>query len=80
MKCKICNRETEDKGFCPLHLRAYRNIVEKYAGWQRALNIDWTEYLVQIQKNSLTGEWAKDVAKDIITGESIDVRKNEETY
>jgi hypothetical protein len=54
--------------------------VEKYAVWHKALGIDWVEYLVQIQKNTLTGEWAKEVASDIITGESTDVRKNEETY
>jgi len=80
MNCRICNREAEADGFCLLHLRAYRNIVEKYAAWHKALGIGWVEYLVQIQKNTLTGEWAKEVANDIIiTGESTDVRKNEET-
>ena len=73
MKCKICNREAEDSGFCPLHLKAYRNIVEKIGVWQKATNIGWIEYLVQIQKNSLTGEWAKEVAKHIIEEESKDV-------
>ncbi|MDR1992896.1 MAG: hypothetical protein LBQ98_05290 [Nitrososphaerota archaeon] len=76
MKCKICSREAEVSDFCPLHLEAYRNVVEKYAVWEKALGIEWEEYLVQIQKNSLTGEWAKEVVKDIITRESIDVRKN----
>jgi len=80
MNCRICNREVEGGGFCSLHLRAYCNIVEKYAVWQRALDVEWVEYLVQIQKNSLTGEWAKEVVNDIITGESTDVRKNEETH
>ncbi|MDR0373765.1 MAG: hypothetical protein LBI79_09530 [Nitrososphaerota archaeon] len=79
VKCKICSREAEASGFCSLHLMAYRNIMEKYTVWQKAVKIEWGEYLVQIQKNSLTGEWAKEVVKNIITGEHIDVGKNKKT-
>jgi hypothetical protein len=43
-------------------LKAYENIVEKYDFWTKALQISWKEYLSEIQKNSLTGEWAKEVA------------------
>jgi hypothetical protein len=69
LKCKICRREAQENGFCPLHFRAYQNIVEKFKVWQRASPLSWTEYLGEIQKNSLTGVWAKEVAKHLIEEE-----------
>ena len=70
MNCKICSRETEENVFCPLHLKAYKNVLEKFMAWEAASNISWMEYLVEIQKNSLTGVWAKEVAKYLIEEEN----------
>jgi hypothetical protein len=53
-------------------LKAYRNILLKFEVWKKAFDVTWTQYLERIQKNSLTGEWAKDVAKYLIEEE----RKN----
>lgn len=69
MNCKVCERVAEDNGFCCFHALAYRNIIEKYAVWQKATGIGWIDYLFQIQKNSLTGRWAKEVATRIIEDE-----------
>jgi hypothetical protein len=66
MKCKICNRTAIKQEFCLLHLQAYQNILEKFEKWKMASDVSWTEYLGMIQKNSLTGEWAKDVAKHLM--------------
>jgi hypothetical protein len=66
MKCRLCNREEEQEGFCALHLKAYRNVCEKFVIWQRALDVSWSKYLVDVQKNSLTGVWAKDVSNYLI--------------
>ena len=66
MKCKICNKDVDDNDLCTLHLRAYNNIIAKFVLWKQASNISWAEYLAELQKNSLTGEWAKEVAKYII--------------
>ncbi len=77
MKCKLCHREAQEIGYCPLHYRAYQIVVEKYKDWQRASKVSWTQYLNEIQKNSLTGEWAKEVAKQLIREEETDVRKNQ---
>jgi len=74
MKCKICNREEEDNGFCTMHLKAYNNIIEKFVFWKQAYNISWDEYLIEVQKNSLTGEWAKEVIKDLIVEQKGNVR------
>ena len=66
MKCKACSREAGERDFCPSHLKAYQNIMRKYGFWRKALNITWKEYLSGIEKNPLTGEWAKEVAEYLI--------------
>jgi len=63
LKCVICSRETDEKSHCELHAKAYENINKKYDEWKKALEISWKEYLSEIVKNPLTGEWAKEVAE-----------------
>ncbi len=53
-----------------MHSKAYRNILDKFRVWESALNVSWREYLIEIQKNSLTGVWAKDVAEYLIEEEN----------
>ena len=72
MNCEICGRETVRKQFCSLHMQAYSNLVEKFAVWRKGLKISWKHYLREIEKHSLTGEWAKEVAKHLIDGEVED--------
>jgi hypothetical protein len=52
-------------------LKAYENIAKKYDSWRKGLKISWKEYLSEIKKNSLTGEWAKEVAKYLINNEEV---------
>jgi hypothetical protein len=74
MTCKICNRKIKENGYCSLHLKAYQNIMDKFEVWNNASGTLWLDYLVEIQKNSLTGEWAKDVAKQLLEDESRHVK------
>lgn len=74
MKCKICNKEASDDGFCKSHLKAYETVKAKFNVWKRASGVDWTDYLVELQKNSLTGEWAKEVIKYLIEEEDQNVK------
>jgi hypothetical protein len=71
LNCKACNRETIGRDFCPLHLKAYENIVKKYDFWRKALKISWKEYLSQIDNNPLTGECAKETAEYLIGNEEV---------
>ena len=71
MKCKMCHKEAGERDFCLLHLKAYENIVKKYAFWRKALKISWKEYLREIEKNSLTGQRAKEVADYLVSNEGI---------
>ena len=74
MKCRICSREAIESKYCELHQKAHENITKKYELWEKALRISWKEYLSEIVKNSLTGEWAKEVADYLIkTGEKQSV-------
>jgi hypothetical protein len=74
VKCKICSKDAQEKGFCMLHLKAYQNIIDKFDVWKKASDTFWSQYLVEIQKNSLTGEWAKEVAKYLIKEENGNVK------
>ena len=65
----MCNRETDGTTFCLLHLKAYKNVTQNYEAWKKAIGLSWIEYLNEIRKNSLTGEWAKEVAKYLIDDE-----------
>jgi hypothetical protein len=74
VKCKICSKDAQENGFCMLHLKAYQNIIDKFDVWKKASDTLWSQYLVEIQKNSLTGEWAKEVAKYLIKEENGNVK------
>jgi hypothetical protein len=52
--------------YCELHENAYRNIVQKYDYWRRAMDISWEKYLKEIVKNSSTGSWAKEIAEQLL--------------
>jgi len=55
-------------------MKAYETIVKKYELWKKALESSWKEYLSEIAKNPLTGEWAKEVAEYLInSGEKQNV-------
>jgi hypothetical protein len=40
--------------------------LKKYDVWKKALEISWKEYLNEIVRNPLTGEWAKEVAEHLM--------------
>jgi hypothetical protein len=74
LKCKICDRKASDSGYCKFHDKAYKNIVRKYDLWKKALGISWKEYLSEIAKNPLTGQWAKETVEYLVTnGEKLNV-------
>jgi hypothetical protein len=71
VRCKACNKEACRSDFCVAHLKAYDNVLEKYKVWRKALNITWEEYLREIEKHSLTGEWAKEVVEHLISNGEV---------
>lgn len=71
MRCNTCGRDAGRRKLCPYHKKAYENIVEKYAVWRKSLKISWEEYLKEIGKHSLTGEWSKEVARCLTSNEEV---------
>jgi len=79
MRCKTCNREAGENSYCELHMKAYENVIEKHEVWKKAVQISWKEYLSEVAKNPLTGEWAREVAESMIkSGEKQDGTSNQE--
>lgn len=64
MKCKVCDKEAVGN-YCEAHEIAYKNLVENYDVWKRALSVSWKEYLREVAKNEYTGSWAKEVAEKL---------------
>lgn len=62
MNCLICGRLSDNDEFCSFHLAAYKNLIQQYDAWRKGLGISWKDYLREIEMNSVTGEWAREVA------------------
>ena len=69
MKCKVCDKESCERGFCHLHLKTYAKVVLVYVDWKKGLRISWEDYLRRIRDNSFTGKWAREVAEYLINKE-----------
>jgi DNA topoisomerase-1 len=66
-KCRICHIAcAENSVYCEKHQLAYENLEKAYTEWKTALNISWTDYLKKILKIKGTGQWAKEVAENIL--------------
>jgi hypothetical protein len=52
----------EDNELCSFHLAAYNSLVQQYETWKKALVISWKDYLRKVEMNSVTGDWAREVA------------------
>ena len=66
-RCKLCARRRE-KGsdYCLYHQRAHAELQRAYVRWKRALAIERDEFLREISENPATGEWAREVAEDLL--------------
>lgn len=72
--CKICQRKREENSeYCSFHQKAYNNLQKTFKLWSHALNINWLTYLREVSVNPATGDWAKEVAEEILN------RTNERT-
>jgi hypothetical protein len=66
-RCILCNRRREGGSeYCVYHYRAYSMLRDSFERWSRALSIDWVEFLREVIKNSETGEWAREVAENLL--------------
>jgi hypothetical protein len=59
-----------------LHAKVYKIIIKKYDRWRKAMEVSWKEYLSEIAKNPLAGEWVREVAQHLIEKEDQKNVKN----
>ncbi len=64
--CGICGRPTDDR-YCRLHAEAYAHLIQGYAVWTRALDVDWQTYLQRVAVHPSTGRWVVDVCRNLLT-------------
>jgi len=65
MTCPICSRGTQES-YCDFHRMAHDNLTKAYVEWRDAMNITWEEYLKIVADNPNTGQWAIEVARDLL--------------
>jgi len=64
-KCLICGREAWRNNLCKYHYRALENLVKNYEVWRSRENVDWKEYINALKSLKITGEWVRDVIKNV---------------
>jgi len=66
-RCVLCSRRPGGGSeYCVYHHRAYSILRDSFERWRRALSIDWDEFLREVSENSETGEWAREVAENLL--------------
>ena len=61
--CRLCHRRRmEGSEYCLHHQRAFKNLEKKFVSWEKALGIDWVEFLGKVSVMKETGVWARVVA------------------
>jgi DNA topoisomerase-1 len=72
----VCSRQACRNGLCEFHAEARQKIIQEYNSWKKALDVSWKEYLSEVAKNQLTGQWAREQAKYMISSGENDVTKS----
>jgi len=66
-RCRLCGRGRNDASvYCSFHQRAHAGLADAFERWRTALDIDWIEFLKEVRENPGTGEWAAEVAEDLL--------------
>ncbi|MFW9920513.1 MAG: hypothetical protein ACFFED_12995 [Candidatus Thorarchaeota archaeon] len=62
--CPICGRKgASDSEFCAYHDEALTNIKVAFDDWERAMGINWDDYLRRLQDEEYIGKWAREVVE-----------------
>ena len=66
--CPICGREVAERSeLCLYHRHALDNLRDVFGDWERALGIDWKEYLNRVQELDETGMWVREIAEHLMS-------------
>jgi hypothetical protein len=67
VRCSLCHREGSEGGYCGYHRDAHANLVAAYAVWKKSNELSWAGFLGEIIQTKETGEWAREVAQDLLS-------------
>ena len=67
MICKICGRPLEKGVYCLRHALAYGSLEAGFEKWRYGLGVTWVEYLEKVGKVSGSGNWVREVVRDILS-------------
>ena len=70
-RCSLCHREEIEEGYCGYHRVAHANLVGAYEAWDKSVELTWKGFLEAVFHVKETGEWAKDVAGDLLSNERM---------
>lgn len=66
-RCDLCFRLRVEGGrLCRYHQLAYDKLKEAFNTWKEALGIDWRGFLEEVLKLPELGEWAREVAENLL--------------
>ena len=66
-RCSLCHREGVEGGYCGYHRDAHANLHAAYEAWKKSAELSWDGFLEEIIQAKETGEWARDVAQDLLS-------------
>lgn len=66
-RCLICHRpRMEGSQLCRYHQQAHDRLMNAFVSWRAALNVDWRGFLEEVLKLPELGEWAREVAENLL--------------
>lgn len=66
-RCSLCSRSrAEGSQLCRYHQLAYDRLKEAFNSWREALEIDWSGFLTEVLRLPELGEWAREVAENLL--------------
>ena len=66
-RCSLCYREGVEGGYCGYHRDAHANLVAVYGAWKKSTELCWKGFLEEVIQAKETGEWVRDVARDLLS-------------
>ena len=66
-RCSLCQREEVEGDYCGYHRVAHASLVEAFGAWDKSVELTWNGFLDEVVQAKETGEWAKDVARDLLS-------------
>jgi hypothetical protein len=66
--CPICSRESANNTvFCVYHEEALARLRTAFREWERAMDINWEDYLRRLTRTDGLGSWVREIVLYLIS-------------